>query len=87
MLSSIAVTAPTATLAPGAARALTATGTEIGGQSMPITDPASHVRSSGESRIASVDAVTGVVTAHRAGTVTVSVRCGSVVGSVQLGVS
>lgn len=87
VLSSITVTASATTLAPGAGAALTASGTEVGSGTMPIADPASHVWSSGDSGIASVDPVTGKVTAHRAGTVTVSVTSGGVTGSVQLTVS
>ncbi|MYS19512.1 MULTISPECIES: phosphodiester glycosidase family protein [unclassified Streptomyces] len=88
-LASIAVTAPSAPLAPGDRVALTATGTQIAGDNLPaltvpIADPASHVWSSGDSKVASVDAVSGRLTAHRAGTVTVSVTSGGVTGSVQL---
>ena len=84
MLSSIAVAQATTALAPGATTALTATGTEAGGGTMPVADPASHVWSSSDRRIASVDPVTGLVTAHRAGTVTISVTSGTATGSVQL---
>ena len=51
---------------------------------MPIADPASHVWSSSNTKVASVDTVTGRVTAHRPGTVTVSVTSGGVTGSTQL---
>ena len=84
VLSSIAVAQATTALAPGATTALTATGTEAGGGTMPVADPASHVWSSSDRRIASVDPVTGLVTAHRAGTVTISVTSGTATGSVQL---
>jgi hypothetical protein len=84
VLSSITVAAAEPTLTAGAGTTLTATGDEVGGGSMPITDPASHVWSSSDSRIASVDAVTGKVTAHRAGTVTISVAGGGVTGAVKI---
>ena len=84
VLSSITVTAAATTLTPGTSAPLTASGTEVGGGTMPIADPASHLWSSSDGRIASVDAVTGKVTAHRAGTVTVSVTSGGVTGSIQL---
>jgi uncharacterized protein YjdB len=54
---------------------------------LPIADPASHVWSSSDSRIASVDEDTGVVTARHAGTVTISVESGGITGSVTLTVS
>jgi exopolysaccharide biosynthesis protein len=88
-LTSIAVTAPSQTLVRGRQLTLTATGTQTGGDNlapltMPIANPASHVWSSDDTRVASVDRVTGVVTAHRAGTVNVSVSSGGVTGSVRL---
>jgi exopolysaccharide biosynthesis protein len=87
--SAIDVTADQDTLAPGETVTPTATGTQVGGDNMaggtvPIADPASHVWSSSDPRVASVDAVTGTVTAHRPGTVTVSVTSGGVAGSVRL---
>jgi uncharacterized protein YjdB len=87
VLSAITVTATATTLSAGSSAALTATGTEIGGGSMPIADPASHVWSSSNARIASVDPVNGKVTAHRPGTVTVSVTSGGVTDGEQLTVS
>ncbi|MEU6654284.1 Ig-like domain-containing protein [Streptomyces sp. NPDC046900] len=54
---------------------------------MPIADPVSHIWSSSGAKVASVDPVTGEVTARRAGTVTVSVTSGRMTGSVQLTVS
>jgi hypothetical protein len=92
VLSSISVTAPSATLAAGATETVTATGTNVGGDdepalTLPIADPASHVWSSSDPKVASVDPGTGVVTARHAGTVTISVESGGVTGSVTLAVS
>ncbi|QYN24568.1 phosphodiester glycosidase family protein [Amycolatopsis sp. DSM 110486] len=92
VLSSIAVTVPAASLRVGASVSASATGAEVGGDNlptatMPIADPASHVWSSSDTRVASVDAVTGKVTARRAGTVTISVTSGGVTGSAQLTVT
>ena len=87
VLASIAITAPTTPLAAGGSATFTAVGTEVGGGSMPIADPASHVWSSADSAIASVDPATGRVTAHRPGTVTVSVGSGGVTGTVRVTVN
>lgn len=91
-LASITVTAPATTLTKGGQVALTATGTQIVGDNLapltiPIADPASHVWSSSDTKVASVDPVTGELTAHRAGTVTISVTSGGVTGTVQVTVS
>jgi exopolysaccharide biosynthesis protein len=88
-LASIAVTAPATTLVPGAHLTLSATGTQVPGDNlapltMPIADPASHVWASSDTRVASVDPVSGVLSAHGAGAVTVSVTSGGVTGSIQL---
>jgi exopolysaccharide biosynthesis protein len=88
-LASIAVTAPSAALAEGDQVTLTATGTQTGGDNIPgltipIADPASHVWSSDNTDVATVDRTTGQVTAHRAGTVTITVTSGGVTGSIQL---
>jgi Calcineurin-like phosphoesterase/Bacterial Ig-like domain (group 2) len=92
VLSSISVTAPSPTLAPHASETITATGTNVGGDNnpaltLPIADPASHVWSSGSPEVASVDAVTGVVTAHRPGHVTISVTSGGVTATTLLTVT
>jgi hypothetical protein len=76
-LDSIAVTAPSEPIAEGTSVTLTAVGDQVGGDNlpdvtMPIADPASHVWTSDQPQIASVDPVSGKVTAHRPGTVTVS---------------
>ncbi len=85
VLSAITVDPPSATAAPGARLRLTATGDQVGGgPSVPIADPASHVWSSDHPGVASVDPVTGVVRAHRAGTATVTVASGGLTGSVTL---
>jgi hypothetical protein len=84
VLAAITVTAPATSVAVGSVITLTATGTEVGGAAMPVADPASHVWSSSDSRIGTVDPVTGTFTARRRGTVTVSVESGGVLGSVQV---
>jgi hypothetical protein len=91
VLSSIRVTAPSATLAAGATETVTATGTNVGGDdepalTLPIADPASHVWKSSDPAVASVDPGTGAVTARHAGTVTISVESGGVTGSLTLSV-
>ncbi len=88
-LSAVTVTVPAAALAPGDQVVPTATGDQVGGDniaplSIPIADPASHVWSSSDPRTASVDPVTGRLTAHRPGTATVSVTSGGVTGSAQV---
>jgi hypothetical protein len=89
VLSSISVSAPSATLTAGTSETLTATGTNVGGDNepavtLPIADPASHLWSSSDEKVASVDADSGAVTAHHPGTVTISVTSGGVVGSAEL---
>jgi exopolysaccharide biosynthesis protein len=88
-LASISVKAPTDPIATGGQVTLTASGDQIAGDNIapltiPIADPASHVWSSSDPAVASVDRATGVLTAHRAGTVTVSVTSGGVTGSTQV---
>jgi exopolysaccharide biosynthesis protein len=92
VLSAIAVSAPSQTLAPGAAQTLTATGTNVGGDNqptvtLPIADPASHVWASSDPRVATVNPGSGVVTAHRPGQVTISVTCGGVTAGTSLTVT
>jgi len=92
VLASIGVTAPKPTLAVGDTEQLAANGTAVGGDNqpplvMPIADPASHVWSSSNSRVASVDARTGMLTAHRPGTAVLSVTSGGITGSVTVTVS
>jgi hypothetical protein len=91
VLASIAVTGP-ASLKAGATASLAATGTAVGGDNLPpltlpIADPVSHVWSSSDARVVSVDRVTGAVTGHRPGTATVSVVSGGVTGSFKVTVT
>jgi hypothetical protein len=86
VLSTIAVAPLSDSLAAGASATLTATGTSPTGDDlaplqMPIQDPASHVWSSSDPSVASVDPVTGAVTGVAAGTATISVVSGGVTGS------
>ncbi|MFJ4467085.1 phosphodiester glycosidase family protein [Streptomyces sp. NPDC089424] len=88
-LASIGVKGPEDPIAKGDRITLTATGDMIAGDNIapltiPIADPASHVWSSSNPKVASVDPATGHLTAHRAGTVTVSVTSGGITGSAQV---
>ncbi|MFJ4850883.1 MULTISPECIES: phosphodiester glycosidase family protein [unclassified Streptomyces] len=88
-LASIAVTAPTAPMERNDEVTLTATGLQTGGDniaplSMPIADPASHVWSSSNTKVAEVDPTTGRLRAHRAGTATITVTSGGVTGTAQI---
>ncbi|MGW2776347.1 Ig-like domain-containing protein [Streptomyces olivaceoviridis] len=47
---------------------------------MPVADPVSHVWTPSDPKVASVDPATGALTAHRPGTVTVSVTACGVTG-------
>jgi exopolysaccharide biosynthesis protein len=92
VLSAITVSAPSQTLAPGATQTLTATGTNVGGDNqpgltLPIAGPASHVWTSSDPRVASVNASTGVVTTHHPGQVTISVTCGGITAGTGLTVT
>jgi exopolysaccharide biosynthesis protein len=91
VLASIAVTGP-ASLKTGATASLTATGTAVGGDNLPaltlpIADPASHVWTSSDPRVVTVDRATGAVTARRPGTATVSVVSGGVTGTLTVTVT
>jgi hypothetical protein len=88
-LATIKVTGPKDPIARGDRVTLTATGDQIAGDNIapltiPIADPASHVWTSSNPKVASVDPSTGALTAHRSGTVTVSVTSGGVTGSAQV---
>jgi uncharacterized protein YjdB len=78
VLLAIAVTAPQSSLAVDAAEQLSATGTTPAGDDrpaldVPVADPASHVWSSSDARVASVDPRTGRVVARSPGTATITV--------------
>jgi uncharacterized protein YjdB len=88
-LASITVKGPKDPIDKGDHVTLTATGDQIAGDNIapltiPVADPASHVWTSGNPEVASVDPSTGALTAHRSGTVTVSVTSGGVTGSAQV---
>lgn len=92
VLSSIAIDTPQASLAAGAHEPLSATGTAVGGDNlpaltMPIADPASHVWTTSDPHVASVDPRTGVVSARHDGTVVVSVESGGVTASTTITVT
>ena len=91
-LASIAVTAAQQALSVGGTETLAALGTQTSGDNLPvvtvpIADPASHVWSSSDSRVVSVDARTGAITARHTGSATISVRSGGVTGSITIAVS
>jgi hypothetical protein len=89
LLNKIDVTAPSLTVAAGKTLQLTAIGTEPNGDDLaplqlPISDPASHYWTSSDPHIASVDSNSGRVTAHRAGTVTITCTSDMISGSTTL---
>jgi exopolysaccharide biosynthesis protein len=91
-LAARSVTARTGALGVGRTARLTATGTEVSGDnlptvSMPVADPAAHRWSSAGPRIATVDPDSGVVTAHHAGAVDISLSSGGLTGSTPIVVS
>ena len=85
VLNALTITAPP-TLAAGDSSTLTAIGTETGGGTLPITDPASHVWSSSDPKLASINPVTGKLAAHHPGTVTITLTSGgtSATATVQI---
>ena len=92
VVNSIAVTAPQPSLTRGATEQLTATGTtptgdDLAAQQVPIANPASHVWSSSDPAVATVDPATGQVTAKSPGTATISVTSGGVTGTVTVTVT
>jgi hypothetical protein len=92
VLASIAVTAPQPSLAAGGNEQLSATGTTPTGDDLsalhvPIADPASHVWSSSDPRVAAVNPYTGTLYARSPGTATISVVSGGVTGSVAVTVT
>jgi hypothetical protein len=89
LLNKIDVTAPSLTVGVGKTLQLTALGTEPNGDDLPplqlpISDPASHYWTSSDPHIASVDSNSGKVTAHRAGTVTITCTSDMISGSTTL---
>ncbi|WP_435176604.1 phosphodiester glycosidase family protein [Actinacidiphila sp. bgisy145] len=92
LLSSVAVSAPAPSLAAGGKEQLTATGTSIAGDDLtalqvPVTDPVSRRWASSDPRVATVDAATGEVTGHRAGTARISVTAGGITGTATVAVT
>lgn len=91
-LATIAVSAPQPALPVGGTETLTALGTQTSGDNLPvvtvpIADPASHVWSSSDPKVVSVDARTGAITARRTGSATISVHSGGVTGSLTVTVT
>jgi len=92
VLDSIAITAPQPSLTVGEKELLTATGTtptgdDLAALQVPIANPASHLWSSSDPRVAAVNPSTGQVHARSAGTATISVLSGGVTGSVTVTVT
>lgn len=92
VLDAITVTAARPDLTAGSREQLTATGTTPAGDDLaplqvPIADPASHVWSSGNPRVAVVDPSTGQLFARSPGTATISVLSGGVTGTVTVTVT
>jgi hypothetical protein len=89
VLASISVTAPHPDLTPGGTEQLTATGTSVTGDDLtalqvPIADPASHVWSTSDPRVAAIDPHTGKLTARSPGTATITVLSGGITGSTTI---
>lgn len=92
VLDSIAVSAPQQSLRIGGVEQLTATGTTPTGDDyaalqVPIADPASHLWSSSNPRVVTVDPSTGRLTARSPGTATISVLSGGVTGTITVTVT
>jgi hypothetical protein len=92
VLASITMSVPRSALAVGEKETLGATGTSPTGNNLPpvevpIQNPASHYWTSSAPKVASVDTVTGVVTAHRPGTVTITVTSDGISASADLTVT
>jgi exopolysaccharide biosynthesis protein len=92
VLASIAITTPQPTLAQGAQETITATGTNVGGDNLstvtlPIADPASHLWSSSDPRVALIDPVTGTVTARKPGTTKITVESDGVTATTAVTVT
>ncbi|HEY1487951.1 MAG TPA: phosphodiester glycosidase family protein [Micromonosporaceae bacterium] len=92
VLASVTVTAPAASLAVGAHETLTASGTSVTGDdasalTVPVADPISRRWSSSDPGIASVDPVSGVVTARHQGAVTITLATGDVTATAPITVT
>jgi exopolysaccharide biosynthesis protein len=93
ILKSLAVDTPQATSLPvGGSETLTATGTSYAGDdypaiNTPVADPASHVWSSSDPFVVSVNPVSGKVTARHPGNATITVSSGTLTASVTLTVT
>lgn len=83
----------TDTLVAGETKQFTATAVNTGGSdisnppTMPVADPMSHVWASSDEQVATIDPVTGEVTAVRPGTTTISVTTGGITSSLELTVT
>jgi hypothetical protein len=91
VLSSITIT-PQPSLPVGTSAQLSATGTAVGGDNqptllVPIADPASHVWSSSNPRLATVDTRTGTVTARHPGSTVISVTSGGITATTTVTVT
>ncbi len=89
LLKSLSITVPQTTLTRGQQVQLTAMGTAPNGDDLqplqlPISNPASHYWTNSDPHIATVDPVTGQVTAHHAGSVTITCTSDMVSGNVTL---
>ena len=92
LLASVAITEPQPSLTAGSAEQLSATGTTPAGDDLaalqvPIADPASHLWSSSNPRVAAVDPGTGKLTARSPGTTTITVESGGVTAAVPVTVT
>ncbi|MHB1509777.1 MAG: phosphodiester glycosidase family protein [Acidimicrobiales bacterium] len=92
VLSSIKVRAPRPSLAVGSHESLVAVGTTPTGNNLPplqvpIENPASHYWTSSDAQVATVNAVSGVVSAHRRGSATISVTADGITASTAVRVT
>lgn len=89
VLTSMTVSAAKPTLAVDDQETLTATGTNPSGDNLPavtlpIADPVSHVWSTSQPGVVSVNPVTGGIIAHTAGIAVISVRAGGLTAAVAI---
>ena len=92
VLDKIEINASATTLQKGQSLQLQATGTTVTGTDLkavqlPIANPASHVWSSSDKSIATIDAVTGQLKARRPGTVTITCASGLTKANITITVS